>query len=329
MRIKSLVLSLCIIFSVPLLVFATVFERDLYFGMSKDPDVGGLQEFLRDQGLYQGPVTGNFLSLTRSAVRSFQERENITPALGYFGQKTRARAKQLLIGKPFSRQQEIASLHEQIVLLEKQLSVLLALQKKELEPVAPLPISTSSVLPPVESVPSLSPEPVAITPAPTPSLIATPPAMLPILIVKGENTQSFPDTAVSPFKVGNFSVANGTSTDVLFSQIELDIYDAMNSSLNRGKKVLFKIHNGTTTFDELISQTEFTLNEEAPPINSSHRRQIKLPFPVNAKTRETITTSLWIEGLDYVISGSLRLESLKIYTTSLAPEGGFHFVLTR
>lgn len=75
---------------------AEQFSRDLSFGFQQDSDVTKLQEFLSDEGLYSGPITGNFFSLTLKAVRAFQAREGIMPAAGYFGPKTRVRANALL-----------------------------------------------------------------------------------------------------------------------------------------------------------------------------------------------------------------------------------------
>jgi VCBS repeat-containing protein len=72
------------------------FSRDLSFGFQQDLDVTKLQEFLSDEGLYSGPITGNFFSLTLKAVKAFQSREGIMPAAGYFGPKTMVRANTLL-----------------------------------------------------------------------------------------------------------------------------------------------------------------------------------------------------------------------------------------
>lgn len=69
----------------------TLFTKDLYFGIQGDSEVTKLQEFLADQGFYFGPITGNFFSLTRNALKAFQAKEGIIPASGYFGPLTRAR----------------------------------------------------------------------------------------------------------------------------------------------------------------------------------------------------------------------------------------------
>lgn len=93
-------LFLLIIFS--LLTFSlttkaeTLFTKDLYFGIQGDSEVIKLQEFLTDEGLYSGPITGNFFSLTLKAVKTFQQRENITPVAGYFGPITRTKANAIL-----------------------------------------------------------------------------------------------------------------------------------------------------------------------------------------------------------------------------------------
>jgi len=65
------------------------FNRDLYFGLSNDSDIIALQEFLTEQGYYAGPISGNFGSLTLSAVKKFQLAKGIN-STGYFGPRSRA-----------------------------------------------------------------------------------------------------------------------------------------------------------------------------------------------------------------------------------------------
>lgn len=71
------------------------FDTDLRYGSSGSP-VLELQEFLTAQGVYTGPITGNFFSLTLAGVQLFQAREGIQPTSGFFGPLTRARANILL-----------------------------------------------------------------------------------------------------------------------------------------------------------------------------------------------------------------------------------------
>lgn len=94
---------------------AEQFSRDLSFGFQQDSDVTKLQEFLSDEGLYSGPITGNLFSLTLKAIKAFQTREGITPAAGYFGPKTRVRANALLGAQvQASNQQTIAETGQNI-----------------------------------------------------------------------------------------------------------------------------------------------------------------------------------------------------------------------
>ncbi len=60
---------------------------------SKGSGVTNLQQFLSNVGVYTGPVTGYFGSLTKQAVIAFQKQNNITPASGYVGAMTRAEMK--------------------------------------------------------------------------------------------------------------------------------------------------------------------------------------------------------------------------------------------
>lgn len=67
------------------------FNNDLYYGMKDNQEVSCLQEFLKlkGSGIYpEGLVTGNFLSLTFSAVQRYQAQKGISQT-GYFGPLTR------------------------------------------------------------------------------------------------------------------------------------------------------------------------------------------------------------------------------------------------
>lgn len=83
------------------------FNNDLSYGMMQNQEVKCLQEFLKNQGpeIYpEGLITGNFLSLTKSAVIRFQEKHALEILLplglekgtGYVGSFTRAKINQLL-----------------------------------------------------------------------------------------------------------------------------------------------------------------------------------------------------------------------------------------
>ncbi len=91
---KLLITSILILFQ--FLVSAKTVDSNLYFGITNNSDVQMLQEFLTDQGVYSGPITGNFFSLTLAGVKNYQIQNNITPAAGFFGPITRAKANEIL-----------------------------------------------------------------------------------------------------------------------------------------------------------------------------------------------------------------------------------------
>lgn len=64
------------------------FNKDLRYGMTKNAEVKRMQEFLRDEGLYQGAITGNYYALTRQSVRDLQKREGLK-ITGVFDKATR------------------------------------------------------------------------------------------------------------------------------------------------------------------------------------------------------------------------------------------------
>jgi len=61
-------------------------------GMTKlnvaDVDVTALQQRLKADGIYSGPVTGYFGSQTKAAVETYQKKHGLTP-LGVIGPGTR------------------------------------------------------------------------------------------------------------------------------------------------------------------------------------------------------------------------------------------------
>lgn len=92
--IKLLAVTVMGVLLVPSAAFAS-FDVDLRYG-SSGAEVLELQEFLTAEGVYTGPITGNFFSLTLAGVKAFQARENITPVSGFFGPLTRGSANDKL-----------------------------------------------------------------------------------------------------------------------------------------------------------------------------------------------------------------------------------------
>ena len=79
--------------SVNSVVSSGTFTRYLYSGMTalgvSDPDVKTLQERLKSDGVYSGPVTGYFGPLTKTAVEAYQKKNGLS-TLGVVGPSTRA-----------------------------------------------------------------------------------------------------------------------------------------------------------------------------------------------------------------------------------------------
>lgn len=301
-------------FLLPAVVFAAPFERNLYYGLVNDQDVSRLQEFLKDEGFYSGPVTGNFFDLTRAAVRKFQEHADIQPISGYVGIKTRTYIDGFITVNP-SRAEQILVLTRQIQSLQAQLQLL----KQGAGTPAPAP-----------KPPTIIPVPV---PSPTPSPSATPtPAPQPAsgIQVSGSNTGSLPPSVVSPLKLGDFSFQNNTQDRVNVSQISIQIMEDLNSSLNRGKETFFILRNGSTTADTQISKTSFTISSVSPAQGSKNQYLLSLPYGQIFEVGEKKNLSLWIENLDYVINGSLNVTSTNLLLTSqTSVQGGFSFTLTK
>jgi len=79
--------------------FSYTWNTDLQYGMYGNPDVSALQQALTLQGVYSGPVSGNFLSATEDAVVLFQQKYGIS-GTGYVGVLTRAKLNALYGGGP-------------------------------------------------------------------------------------------------------------------------------------------------------------------------------------------------------------------------------------
>ncbi len=72
----------------------TVFTKNLSYGTTGTA-VSQLQQFLKDEGLFNGSISATFGSATRSALITFQKQEGISTT-GSFGTLTRADANKIL-----------------------------------------------------------------------------------------------------------------------------------------------------------------------------------------------------------------------------------------
>lgn len=98
------ILILSLIIFIPLAAKASL-DKNLYYGLQNDPQVIELQEFLTEQGVYSGPITGNFFSLTLKAVKQFQTQQDL-PQTGYFGVLSRQKANDILTANTAEANQE-------------------------------------------------------------------------------------------------------------------------------------------------------------------------------------------------------------------------------
>ncbi len=146
------------------------FDHNLYYGMQNNSDVTELQEFLTVEKLYSGPITGSYYSLTLQGVKSFQEREGITPLSGYFGPKTRNAANLILSEVIGEEGEEIvatttvqSTINDLLLSLQGQVSVLMQ-QLEELKSMKKIQQTQSEDLGTIKQNTTPPPAPVVIVP---------------------------------------------------------------------------------------------------------------------------------------------------------------------
>lgn len=94
------VLSFLVSFSLISSTFAAdLFEKDIKYGVTKNDDIKQLQDFLYNEGFYKGPITGNFFSLTKNALKKYQLANKITPANGLLNSATREKLNSTLLAQ--------------------------------------------------------------------------------------------------------------------------------------------------------------------------------------------------------------------------------------
>lgn len=351
--------------ALPLAAWAgTPFARDLFYGLRNDPDVTRLQQFLREQRVYAGPITGNFLTLTRAGVRAFQQREGIAPLAGYFGPKTRARANALLAktetspGPPpaplpppppdttpprFIRAPHVGQAHffttppplgaHYAYGVTLDWSVNEAGFLEETIICAP-PLKAGEV---VGRLTEYYPEPATTY---TCTIIVKDRAgnasqskvtfASPLWIgIGGTNQLAFPTTTENSIKLGDIAIFNGTSTQVVFSTFVVNVLDAMDAPANRGREAALVLRRGTSASDDVLSRTPFRFSTSAPT-STPNRIEVSLPYPVGYAERDERSFGLWIENIGQVVSGSLTVELARTVTQFGVPTAGtFSFILKK
>lgn len=302
------------------------FERDLYFGLSNSSDVRRLQIFLHSNKFYTGPITGNFFRMTEDAVKLFQKREKITPALGYFGPKTRARVHQVQQGSVYlqTEDNQVVELLVQIQTLRARIKELQAKGSSTTTMVSPPP---SPLVPETMSVATSTPEASSLL---TPQVVPAPILPSNALVVSNSATSTFPEIEATFFKMGEVNLYNDSAGDIYVSRFETVLYDEMDSVNNRGRKVFLLLRGETTATSTQISKTEFTYITTPPKVGEPHSSTLFFPVGVIISAGETKKISLWIEQMKYVRSGTLKIDSTKVSSTNApAINGSFSLVLTR
>ena len=107
----KIILLLVSIFLMPLFASASI-DKNLYYGLQNDSQVEELQDFLIDQGYLTGEATGNYFSLTLSAVKKFQTANDL-PSTGYFGKLSRQKVNDILSNNLQSSNQQSITEEEQ------------------------------------------------------------------------------------------------------------------------------------------------------------------------------------------------------------------------
>src|SRR3990167_6075773 len=129
---KLSILLLVGIFIIPTVSFASI-DTNLKYG-SRGTEVTELQEFLIDKGFLTGQTTGNFFTLTRKAVISYQTSVGL-PSTGFVGPLTRTKINDgLSVDDTSSNTAEVAETgttvpptkNDAVTAMQKQIDTLLA-----------------------------------------------------------------------------------------------------------------------------------------------------------------------------------------------------------
>jgi len=233
------------------LVSLASFDTNLKYG-AKGDTVKELQEFLTDQGVYSGPITGNYYALTLKGVKDFQIKANIFPASGYFGPLSRTKANELFNAKlGVSNADEIAqtgSVSTPVVSdMQKQIDALL-LQLQTLN--SRLQAQTSQT----------SSTPVTYTPPQNPTAQTTP-KMLTIKVI--QNPSSNP---VDPNTVSVAYGANQTFNINPHAITGFGLVDVLVDGISQGPIRTYTFKNVTT--DHTLTAVTGPFSVTAVAVNS-------------------------------------------------------------
>lgn len=148
--------------------------------------------------------------------------------------------------------------------------------------------------------------------------------------MSGNENRQFPPTAENPLKFGDIVFYNGTSQNILIDQVETTMIDSMNSTLNRNREIRLIVRDGVSSSDDQISKILLTFHRDDPKPGIPHKYLVKLPVSLALKPGDEKTISVWMEGFEHVISGTLKMELYKLHSSDAPMSvGGIDLILTK
>lgn len=263
------------LFIIPTLVFGA-FDRDLTVG-NRGSDVESLQNFLTQQAVYSGPITGYFGNLTKDGVKKFQEKNSITPIAGYFGPKTRGIANQLISGQSGQVNPAAPSAPLTASDLQKQIEVLtLELQKLQSAPAIIVPAPADPIPAPEPAVFSGSVKIFSIYPNVTLSTYVDVP------LNEFQISDSTQKVAITKLRLVN----NGTLSDVYFNEVRLvnslnnEVLAAINSPIE--KVIEFNLISDSVKKDKglMVSGGVYAVRANLKTLSSGSERKPNIKLDI-------------------------------------------------
>ncbi len=309
-----------------------VFSNNLYWNMGESgtSEVKLLQQFLLEQKLYSGEITGNYFSRTYKAVVKFQMQNGVTPS-GYFGPLTRKKANEIILSKnlDFSvsiassstsslttlssnvliRQTDVSYLQARISSLYEQVWSLQKRMKGSISATSSEKIVTTKILT-LATVPTTTPSsPSSVsTPTPIPASVPVPPVTTTTALKK------------SPVNATVSAWSNWVATSVWSTCLN----GSQTRNEERTRTVLSLATNGGTTPTLKESRTVSQACNIIPPTTPAPApapipTPTPAPTPVPAVTSNPITKTVYPIALDhdglvtneYAFFGSTDPKSIK------------------
>lgn len=320
---KRLLLGSLVAFLIPLASFAA-FTRDLRFG-SRGADVSELQQFLKGEKIYSGPIIGYFGLLTKKAVQDFQKRENITPRSGFVGPLTRARLNLLAVGTtspivmpPTSTTTPVVDTTPPAFITGPSATLGTPNRDGPFGITAPYQIvfnwgtNEPAALVGFACDPNvlqsglgaaatywsgaagrrsctITVEDQAKNRAAREFFFTVPD----LLVASGGRTIPFAENQY----LGDITIRNNASTSLTLFQIKFSVTEDLNAPNSRGQKIDIFLREGTTTLATLLAHENITLRTTQPPAGSVNTHDLTLFAGKVFAPGEERTYGIWVESL--------------------------------